>query len=97
MEEENDYFSLDIITAPDSTVFLGFCQHDKNLISHHFLLQATPLNDGKMSFDNGTLVGMLETDKKGGGTLTVTHSTTPLLKVGTYQCYFYVNGNLGGK
>lgn len=97
MEEENDYFSLNIITAPDSTVFLGFCQHDKNLISHHFLLQATPFNDGKMSFDNGTLVGMLETDKKGGGTLTITHSTTPLLKVGTYQCHFYVNGNLGGK
>ena len=83
---------------PDSNLFLGIDIFDQNRIGHSFLLELISQGENQMTFDNGTLVGTLETNEKGGGTLTITHSTTPLMKVGTYQCYFNLQGNgLGGK
>ena len=98
LDPQGDYQSIKMLKNLDSNLFLGIDILDQNRIGHSILLELISQGENQMTFDNGTLVGTLETNEKGGGTLTITHSTTPLMKVGTYQCYFNLQGNgLGGK
>ena len=98
LDPQGDYQSIKMLKNLDSNHFLGIDILDQNRIGHFILLELISQGENQMTFDNGTLAGALVMDEHGKGTLTITHSTTPLIKVGAYEFHFAnENGFLEGK
>ena len=98
LDPQGDYQSIKMLKNLDSNHFLGIDILDQDRIGHSILLELISHGENQMTFDNGTLAGKLVMGEHGKGTLTITHSTTPLIKVGAYEFHFAnENGFLEGK
>jgi hypothetical protein len=98
LDPQGDSQSIEMLKNLDSNLFLGIDIFDQNRIGHSILLELISQGEKQMTFDNGTLAGKLVMGEHGKGTLTITHSTTPLIKIGEYEFHFAnENGFFEGK